>query len=114
MDGGSSRLTAFSNTVLTVSGRYVTCTPTGSDEVLPLTPKHANDTRKSRNGTCHRCGWRGQVAKLNRRERRALPDDRNFTRLCDDCLNQLLHARPGETPVAKSTRLRSVNNRDVA
>ena len=70
--------------------------------------------RKTRYGTCHRCGWHGEVAKVSRRERRALPGDRTFARLCGDCVNELLHARPAATPEAKSSRLRSVGNRDVA
>lgn len=49
--------------------------------------------RKLRPGTCHRCGWRGSVAKILRGERRELRIDRSVRRMCIECTEELRQAR---------------------
>ena len=79
-----------------------------------MTHQHAHGGRRCRHGTCHRCGWRGHVAKITRRERRAFAGDRTFTRLCDECILELLHGRPEVAHKPQPSRRRSVGSRDVA
>jgi hypothetical protein len=50
-----------------------------------VTPRY-----RERPGTCHRCGWRGMVSTVRRRERKHLPSGQSFARLCDDCLHELV------------------------
>ncbi len=40
---------------------------------------------QARSGTCHRCGWKGPVAKVSRRERRTLDTGMTYGRLCAEC-----------------------------
>jgi hypothetical protein len=56
-------------------------------------------SHRHRRGVCHRCGWRGSVAKVGRRNRALLRTDRACGRLCDECVEDLLADRgrsPGE------------------
>ena len=68
---------------------------------------------KRRYGTCHRCGWKGAVAKVGRHDRKRLKTGHTFGRLCDECISDLMGAQgaPGE---AKPARLKFVKNRHVA
>jgi hypothetical protein len=43
-----------------------------------------------RNGVCHRCGWRGRVGEVRRRDRKVLMCSREFGRLCHECTGDLL------------------------
>jgi hypothetical protein len=72
--------------------------------------------RKQRPGVCHRCGWRGNVGKVLRRDRRYLVSGNSYGRLCEDCVAMLFH---GQSAVADShgmghVRLTVVQDRDVA
>lgn len=71
------------------------------------------DDRKRRYGTCHRCGWKGSVARVDRHDRKRLRTGRTFGRLCEECASELLEtqALPGE---AKPGRRKFVRNRHVA
>jgi len=69
---------------------------------------------RASSGVCHRCGWRGPVAKVGRADRKRLHTGRTFGRLCDDCVNDLLHQQDGSVNQRKPARLRSVRHRDVA
>ena len=68
---------------------------------------------KRRYGTCHRCGWKGAVAKVGQHDRKLLKTGRTFGRLCDECVSDLLGA---ETPAgtAKPIRRKFARNRHVA
>lgn len=45
-----------------------------------------------RHGVCHRCGWRGEVAKVRRRDRRRSNSETAYGRLCQECSTELLRA----------------------
>jgi hypothetical protein len=49
--------------------------------------------RHAHHGVCHRCGWRGAVAKVRRRDRKMLQTGRSFGYLCRECTDDLLHIR---------------------
>jgi hypothetical protein len=70
--------------------------------------------RRPRYGTCHRCGWKGPVAKVSRRERRNLEIGRSFGRLCDECVSDLLGAQDATATGVKAGKLKAVRNRHVA
>lgn len=81
-----------------------------------LDPKHGNDDmRKQRYGTCHRCGWKGSVSKVDRQDRKQLGTGRTFGRLCDDCVDDLLmpHGASVFGP-PKHGKLKSGRSRHVA
>jgi hypothetical protein len=44
-----------------------------------------SNLRKPRPGVCHRCGWRGLVGKVSRRDRRFSVVAHDYARLCEDC-----------------------------
>ncbi len=69
---------------------------------------------KQRYGVCHRCGWKGPVAKVGRRQRKQLNTGRIFGRICDDCVNELLNQNASPAGQKKPARLKSVRNRKVA
>jgi len=45
-----------------------------------------------RHGVCHRCGWRGEVAKVSRRDRRRANSETTYGRLCEECSTELFSA----------------------
>jgi hypothetical protein len=71
--------------------------------------------RGARDGVCHRCGWRGVVGKVRWRDRRQAAAPVPFSRLCQECADELLH---GQTDVVRkdkpAARLRSFGHKDVA
>jgi hypothetical protein len=70
---------------------------------------------RQRDGVCHRCGWRGRVFKVGRRERKSLGVDRTYGRLCRDCARDLLiQSKRDPAKSARKAKLRSVRDRDVA
>jgi hypothetical protein len=70
---------------------------------------------KQRDGVCHRCGWRGLVLKVGRRERKSLGVDRSYGRLCRDCARDLLIQHRSEPAKgARKSKLRAIRDRDVA
>ena len=73
-------------------------------------------TRKQRSGVCHRCGWTRPVSKVGQVDRKRLGTGRSFSRLCDECIDDLLHqqsAAKGKNAPRK-TKLRVLRHRDVA
>ncbi|MGP0111087.1 MAG: hypothetical protein ACLPR9_19900 [Acidimicrobiales bacterium] len=46
--------------------------------------------RRHRHGVCHRCGWRGPVVKIGRRDRALLRTSEAYGRLCEGCIDDLL------------------------
>jgi hypothetical protein len=77
---------------------------------------HSHRRETHRNGTCHRCGWSGPVAKVRRSQRAKLQVGHQYGRLCDDCLNDLVQARTrsGHDGTAMPARLQAVRDRHVA
>ena len=73
-------------------------------------------SRKTGHGLCHRCGWKGAVAKTSRQERRALGVDASVRRLCSECLTDLARKRLGtsEQTARHTIRLKRGHHRDVA
>ena len=74
----------------------------------------ARGGRKQRYGTCHRCGWRGSVVRVTRRDRKRSLGDRTFTRLCEDCVDELLGRHGTPEGQSRLVRRRSIRHRDVA
>ena len=70
-------------------------------------------TRKQRPGVCHRCGWTQPVSKIGRVERKRLGTGRSFSRLCDECIDELLRLADSKDAPRK-TKLKVLRNRDVA
>jgi ribosomal protein L34E len=77
---------------------------------------HSHRREAHRNGTCHRCGWSGPVDKVRRSQRANLQVGRQYGRLCDDCMKDLLHAptRSDHDGAAAPARLQAVRDRHVA
>lgn len=77
-----------------------------------------DDSRRarSRHGVCHRCGWRGMVARPRRQDRKRLRTRRAFGRMCDDCQNELIgHTLEGSgTTALRKFRNKALRSRDVA
>jgi hypothetical protein len=72
-------------------------------------------SRKQRPGTCHRCGWRGNVMKVDRHYRKRLLTGRIYGRVCNGCIIELL--TKDQLPAEKFTRPVEpgpAQNRDVA
>jgi hypothetical protein len=53
------------------------------------------ELRGQRQGVCHRCGWAGIVGTVHGRDRRILRTGYRFGRLCQECVNDIVRARPG-------------------
>jgi Zn finger protein HypA/HybF involved in hydrogenase expression len=53
-----------------------------------------------RYGVCHRCGWRGEVAKIRRRDRRSLQSEIAYSRLCPECISDLYRLSDGQSPLS--------------
>jgi hypothetical protein len=75
-----------------------------------------SNLRKRRTGVCHRCGWRGYVGKVRRRDSRCIQSGNANGRLYDECAAALLH---GEAAVSnpdesRHVRLTVVRKKDVA
>lgn len=72
--------------------------------------------RSVRHGTCHRCGWEGQVGHLVRRDRKYLPEARKYRRLCSDCASALrCEARPASAaPAGLPHRKTTQSQRKIA
>lgn len=70
---------------------------------------------RSRRGVCHRCGWKGSVTKLARRERARL-GTKEFGRLCSDCVGDLVRiaSAPVKAPMGQIRAIRPIGHRDVA
>jgi hypothetical protein len=80
-----------------------------------LDPEHGNErVRRWRYGTCHRCGWKGPVAKVGRQDRKRLLTGRALGRLCDACINDLLRRQAAPAGQTKFGRLKASRNRHVA
>ena len=74
-----------------------------------------NVVRRRGYGVCHRCGWRGNVGKVRRRDRKYMLSGRSFGRLCDECVVVLLQGHPSrQHPQKVGSRLTVVKDRDVA
>jgi len=67
-------------------------------------------------GVCHRCGWKGNVLRIRRKDRRVLGSGRDYGRLCDDCYRDILAGRAGDTAKggAPPARLKAFRGRHVA
>ncbi len=74
----------------------------------------AADAPDQKYGVCHRCGWKGPVAKVGRRQRRRLNTGRTYGRLCDNCVNDILHKGTSPADEKKTARLKSIRSRKVA
>jgi hypothetical protein len=76
----------------------------------------AGELGKQRQGTCHRCGWRGPVAKVSRRARKRLSIGNEYGRLCADCSGDLVKAQSAlpRKSVPGHRKLRAGRYRDVA
>ncbi len=65
---------------------------------------------------CHRCGWKGVVGRVSRRDRKHMQSGHAYGRLCQECVADLVR----EASVARTTkgsgpvRLTVVRDRDVA
>jgi hypothetical protein len=72
--------------------------------------------RKQRHGVCHRCGWRGNVGKVLRRDRRRLVSSNSYGRLCEECVAVVFHGQSTLRDVRGigHVRLTVVQDRDVA
>jgi hypothetical protein len=70
---------------------------------------------RSRRGVCHRCGWKGSVTKLARRERARL-DAKEFGRLCSDCVDDLVRiaSAPAKASSGQIRAIRPIGHRHVA
>ncbi len=55
--------------------------------------ERTNNFHRHRYGVCHRCGWKGSVAKVGRHERALLGTNRTYGRLCDECVADLLRSK---------------------
>ncbi len=68
---------------------------------------------KASHGACQRCGWRGTITRISRRERRELGMDLFVTRVCAECtgdLRALSASGPAEDRrLAHLTPVRSYN-----
>jgi hypothetical protein len=71
---------------------------------------------KRRNGTCHRCGWKGSVSKVGRNDRKRLGIDRQYGRLCEDCASDLArNKRGGDSATGHPhSNIRVIRDSDVA
>jgi hypothetical protein len=80
------------------------------------TSDEAGVARKAHQGVCHRCGWRGAVVKVRRRDRKLMKTGRAFGRLCHECTEELLHIRKTSEPAraAGQGNLKSARHRRVA
>jgi hypothetical protein len=65
---------------------------------------------------CHRCGWKGVVGRVRRRERKHMQSGRAYGRLCQECVADLVRAgSAARTPQGSGlVRLTVVRDRDVA
>jgi hypothetical protein len=77
-----------------------------------------SSVQKQRPGVCHRCGWRGSVGKVHRRDRRFAMSANDYARLCDDCITVVFHGGSSARVVHGSghghVKLTVVGDRDVA
>ncbi len=67
-----------------------------------------------RYGTCHRCGWKGSVARVKRRDRKLLNIGHDYGRMCEECIHDLLGPQVEQNEREKAGKRRSVRNRHVA
>lgn len=51
--------------------------------------KRTSSGHRTHEGICHRCGWRGPVARVRRSIRTHLNMGRKYGRLCSDCIDHL-------------------------
>jgi hypothetical protein len=58
--------------------------------------------RGQRQGVCHRCGWRGIVGKLERRDREILKSAQHYGRLCQECVSDVFQTAPSPQKVEHS------------
>jgi hypothetical protein len=68
----------------------------GHPETASTGPGRGRRLRRHRFGVCHRCGWTTLVSRVGRDDHRHSGMGRTFGRLCDDCFDALLGARPVE------------------
>ncbi len=83
---------------------------------ITMKQAHASDFGTDSSGVCHRCGWRGSVLKVTRRKRRRHHLEGSFSRLCRECLTDLLRsaALEREGRPDGGSNLRSIHDRHVA
>lgn len=78
-----------------------------------LDPELRNESGYNR-GTCHRCGWKGPIVKVDRRTRRQLQTGREFGRLCDSCMVDLMRSQVAVSARIKPGKPKLTKNRHVA
>jgi hypothetical protein len=78
--------------------------------------EYAGVLYKQRQGTCHRCGWKGTVSKVGRSDRKRLQTGRQYGRLCPDCASELVQAKHsgGTAAQAPPSNVRAIRDSDVA
>jgi hypothetical protein len=61
-------------------------------------------TERREHGPCHRCGWVTDVTRVRRRSVCRSAVDRHFTRLCDECLEDLRRGRTRTMALLEAAR----------
>jgi hypothetical protein len=64
---------------------------------LKIDEVHVSKIGAMRHGVCHRCGWRGEVVKIRRQDRRRLKSEVAFGRLCQECATELSSQPDGQS-----------------
>jgi hypothetical protein len=65
-------------------------------------------------GVCHRCGWKAQVIKVHRVDRKRMGTGRDYGRLCDECVNHLVSTVSQLAGAPASARPRGDRHQGVA
>jgi hypothetical protein len=65
---------------------------------------------RTRAGTCHRCGWRREISRVARADRRVPQIGFSYARLCQECRGELagLDVRGPDVPRQRWARRRAL------
>jgi hypothetical protein len=65
---------------------------------MTLISNGIEELRGQRPGVCHRCGWSGMVGAVHGRDRKILKTGYRYSRLCQECVIDIVHALPEFRP----------------
>jgi hypothetical protein len=72
-----------------------------------MTDRDSGEIQRATYGTCHRCGWTGQVSRVGRGDRKLLNVGWAYGRLCSQCTTDLMRlAREPRAEGSKRSRVR--------